>query len=179
MPWVGKDSRVQKIPDLAEHHGGYGVAVVLALGEDRSGHVESGLSVGHEKRGDRRVMRYLRISYTIEWTYRLVMWRIIMDHWYFKPMNHSDSQIWEDIFRLHGSHLFSHIEGGGSIGVLPTAPESLSENRIVRFLQPLGLLVETRQIESNDFDHAHVRVILEWSPARIWEQEDQGCDEVT
>lgn len=53
--------------------------------------------------------------------------------------------------------------------MLPTASESLSENRIVRLLQALGLLVETGQIEADDLDHAHVRVILEGGSGRGWD----------
>ena len=50
--------------------------------------------------------------------------------------------------------------------MFPAAPEHLAEDRVVRLLQSLWLLVETRQVPLDDGLHARERIVLGDGPAR-------------
>lgn len=57
--------------------------------------------------------------------------------------------------------LFGDVERFAvGLGVVPVAAEAFAQNRIVRFLESFGLLVETRQVEFHDCFHSFVRIIV-------------------
>lgn len=69
-------------------------------------------------------------------------------------------------------YLLCNIEGAGTIGVTPVTSESLTKDGVIRFLQSLWLLVETREIPAYHLLHSGERVILKYCPGGGMEREE-------
>lgn len=70
--------------------------------------------------------------------------------------------------KLNTKYLLGNVEGRRAVGMLPAAPEHLAQNRIVRLLEALWLLVETGQVPLDHGFHAGERIVLRNGPASAY-----------